>query len=221
MEPLSYIYHREISLKKEKISVIALIVVFVFDFFLFPAPMLAANEEASSTNPSEQKLFLTSADNADNLYFTNSADASDYVGPIITEEENKDKSSVVTNDQNTNTDKPAKKRGRLPVNTVRKAATSGYHEMSAYNSEVAQCDASPCTTATGFNVCKHGIEDTVAANFLSFGTKVRIPELFGDRIFVVRDRMNSRYTDRVDVWMKNKADAIQFGVRYAKIEIVN
>lgn len=95
-----------------------------------------------------------------------------------------------------------------------------YHSMTAYNSEVAQCDASPCITANGFNVCEHGIEDTVAANFLRFGTKVRIPELFGDRVFVVRDRMNQRYTSRVDVWMKNRSDAIQFGIRNAKIEVV-
>ena len=98
--------------------------------------------------------------------------------------------------------------------------SSGIHTMTAYNSEVAQTDDTPCITANGFDVCAHGIEDTVAANFLKFGTKVRIPDLFGDRIFVVRDRMNKRYPDRVDVWMLERSDAIQFGVRRTRIEVV-
>jgi 3D (Asp-Asp-Asp) domain-containing protein len=92
--------------------------------------------------------------------------------------------------------------------------------MTAYNSEVGQTDDSPCITANGFNVCKHGIEDTIAANFLKMGTKVRIPELFGDRIFVVRDRMNARHANRVDVWFKDRSAAIKFGIRVAKIEVL-
>jgi len=96
----------------------------------------------------------------------------------------------------------------------------GYHSMTAYNSEVGQTDNDPCTTANGYNLCKNNKEDSIAANFLKFGTKVRIPELFGDKVFIVRDRMNSRYQERVDVWFKNRQDAINFGVRKAKIEIV-
>lgn len=96
----------------------------------------------------------------------------------------------------------------------------GYHSMTAYTSEAAQTDSSPCTTANGFNVCNHGIEDTVAANFLPFGAKVKIPDLFGDRVFIVRDRMNSRYSERVDVWMKEKPDALKFGVRTARIVVL-
>lgn len=96
----------------------------------------------------------------------------------------------------------------------------GRHSMTAYTSEVAQTDASPCTTANGFNVCKHGVEDTIAANFLPFGSRVKIPELFGDRVFIVRDRMNRRYDSRVDVWMKDKSDAMQFGVRSARIVVL-
>ena len=93
--------------------------------------------------------------------------------------------------------------------------------ITAYNSEVAQCDDTPCITANGFDVCKHGIEDTVAMNGIKLGTKVRIPELFGEKVFVVRDRMNSRYgSNRADVWMIEKSDAKIFGVKYAKIEIL-
>lgn len=108
----------------------------------------------------------------------------------------------------------------LPIANDLKPSWDGYYTMTAYNSEVAQSDSSPCITANGFNVCKHGQEDTVAANFLKFGTKVKIPEIFGDRVFIVRDRMNSRYQKRVDVWMIKKQDAINFGVKIAKIVVL-
>lgn len=101
-----------------------------------------------------------------------------------------------------------------------KTTNHGYHQLTAYTSEVAQTDNSPCTTANGFNVCEHGVEDTIAANFLKFGTKVRIPELFGNRVFVVRDRMNKRHPDRLDVWFKNKNEAIKFGIKTARVEVV-
>jgi 3D (Asp-Asp-Asp) domain-containing protein len=101
-----------------------------------------------------------------------------------------------------------------------KEANHGFHSMTAYTSEAAQTDSSPCTTANGFNVCEHNTEDTVAANFLPMGAKVKIPDLFGDRVFIVRDRMNSRYSERVDVWMKDKSDAMQFGVRTARLVVL-
>lgn len=108
----------------------------------------------------------------------------------------------------------------LPKNrdyTVKSVST---HVITAYNSEPGQTDDSPCITANGFNVCAHGEEDTIAANFLKFGTKVRIPELFGDRVFIVRDRMNQKHPNRVDIWMKEKSAAIKFGVKTAKIEVL-
>lgn len=108
----------------------------------------------------------------------------------------------------------------LPKNSDAKVLSVSTHVITSYNSEVGQCDDTPCITANGFNVCEHGIEDTIAANFLKFGTKVRIPELFGDKIFIVRDRMNQRYSDRVDVWMVEKADSRNFGVKVARIEVL-
>lgn len=92
--------------------------------------------------------------------------------------------------------------------------------LTAYNSDKAQCDDSPCITASGFNVCQHGIEDTVAANFLPLGAKIKIPDLFGDRVFVVRDRMAKRHQNRVDIWMKDYGSAIKFGIKTATIEIL-
>jgi len=86
--------------------------------------------------------------------------------------------------------------------------------VTAYNSEVGQCDDTPCITANGFNVCEHGIEDVIATNILPFGTKVMFPDLYGDKIFTVQDRMNAKYSYRADIWMVHRADAIQFGAHY-------
>jgi 3D (Asp-Asp-Asp) domain-containing protein len=91
---------------------------------------------------------------------------------------------------------------------------------TAYSSSVDQCDATPCITADGYNVCKANEENVVAANFLPFGTKIRIPEIFGDRVFTVHDRMNKRFNSRVDVWMTERSKAIQYGKRTIKIEIL-
>ena len=98
---------------------------------------------------------------------------------------------------------------------------SRYLVVTAYNSELGQTDDSPCITANNFNVCDYGVEDTIAANFLPFGAKVKIPELFGERVFTVRDRMNRRFSNRVDVWMQEKPDAVNFGVKIAKIVVLN
>jgi 3D (Asp-Asp-Asp) domain-containing protein len=88
--------------------------------------------------------------------------------------------------------------------------------MTAYTSRPEETDDSPFITADGSHV-RDGI---VAANFLPFGTKVRIPKLFGDKVFEVHDRMNKRYPYKMDFWMEELNDARQFGVRRADIEIV-
>jgi len=110
--------------------------------------------------------------------------------------------------------------GKLPENDNVGIKWSEHFVVTAYNSEPGQTDDSPCITANNFNVCDNGIEDTIAANFLPFGSKVKIPELFGERVFVVRDRMNRRFSNRVDVWMIERPDAVKFGVKMAKIEVL-
>jgi 3D (Asp-Asp-Asp) domain-containing protein len=111
-------------------------------------------------------------------------------------------------------------KNNFPHNEDVKVLKTSFHTITAYNSEAAQCDDTPCITANGFDLCEHGVEDSIAANFLKFGTRIRMPELFGDRIFVVRDRMHERYHNRIDVWMLDKQDAKNFGVKVTKIEIL-
>lgn len=88
--------------------------------------------------------------------------------------------------------------------------------VTAYSSTVDQCGADPFTTASGTKV-RDGI---IAANFLPIGTKVRIPEKFGDKIFVVEDRMHAKYWYHADIWMPSREQAKEWGAKYLKIEIL-
>ncbi len=87
--------------------------------------------------------------------------------------------------------------------------------LTAYTSTPDQTDGDPCTTADGTNVCVSK-NPTVAANWLPFGTLIKIPALFGDKVFEVHDRMNPRFNgqNRMDIWMDtSKAEARKFGVK--------
>ncbi len=94
-----------------------------------------------------------------------------------------------------------------------------YVTATAYSSTVDQTDSTPCIAAKGFNLCEHNKEDVIATNYLPIGTKVRFPELYGDEIFSVQDRMNKRYYERVDFWMKTREKAKNFGLKTVKMEI--
>lgn len=88
---------------------------------------------------------------------------------------------------------------------------------SAYSSTVDQTDGDPFTAASGQKV--H--DGMIAMNGMPFGTKIRIPDHYGDKIFTVGDRMNKRWgTKKIDIWMPTRADAIQWGVRTVTIEIL-
>lgn len=90
--------------------------------------------------------------------------------------------------------------------------------VTGYSSSIDETDDEPYITASGVYV-KEGI---VATNFLPIGTKIKIPSLFGDKVFVVHDRMNKRYYYRVDVWFPTKEEAKNFGIHYnVKIEILD
>ncbi|MBX4189825.1 3D domain-containing protein [Candidatus Parcubacteria bacterium] len=90
-------------------------------------------------------------------------------------------------------------------------------QASAYSSTVDQTDDSPFITASGTYV-RDGV---VAANFLPIGTLIKIPDIYGNKIFVVEDRMNSRYWMNVDLWFPTREAAMTFGRKQIKIEIVS
>lgn len=94
-------------------------------------------------------------------------------------------------------------------------AYSGSVMATAYNSMEGQTDSSPWVTASGTR-CRSGV---IASNFLPFGTKVMI-EGFGNKIFVVEDRMHRRFNNRIDIWFRNYHDARDFGIRKIKYHVL-
>jgi len=104
--------------------------------------------------------------------------------------------------------------------TFKKDITSGIKSfivwVTAYASVPEQTDDTPLITASN-KLVRDGI---VAANFLPFGTKIKIPSLFGDRVFVVEDRMKKGKDDYIDVWMPDANIAKNFGVHRTKIVVL-
>ncbi len=106
---------------------------------------------------------------------------------------------------------------RLPEIQSRPAKRTIQVVVTAYSSTVDQTDGDPFTTASGSKV--H--DGTVAFNALPFGTKVRFPDRFGEKIFVVEDRLSSRAGPfHADIWMPTRSDALQWGKRTLTMEIL-
>ncbi|HBH46263.1 MAG: hypothetical protein A2445_04475 [Candidatus Jacksonbacteria bacterium RIFOXYC2_FULL_44_29] len=82
--------------------------------------------------------------------------------------------------------------------------------VTFYSSEPWQTDSTPFITANGTHV-RDGI---AATNFLPFHTQIVLPEIFGDKVFVIEDRMNRRYSNRVDIWVPTTEEAVRRGVVY-------
>ncbi|MDD5144657.1 MAG: 3D domain-containing protein [Candidatus Pacebacteria bacterium] len=89
--------------------------------------------------------------------------------------------------------------------------------ITAYSSSIWETDDSPLITAANTYV-RDGI---IAINSLPFGTKVRIPEIYGNKIFTVEDRMHIRKGKyHVDVWFPSYKEAKEFGAQRTYIEIL-
>jgi 3D (Asp-Asp-Asp) domain-containing protein len=89
--------------------------------------------------------------------------------------------------------------------------------VTAYSSTPWETDEDPHITASG-KIVRDGI---VANNFLPFGTKIKIPEIFGDKIFVVEDRMNpERSNYQFDIWFEDYFEALKFGAKKTYVEIL-
>lgn len=89
--------------------------------------------------------------------------------------------------------------------------------ISAYSSTPDQTDSTPFITAANTYV-RDGI---VAANFLPFGTAIKIPAVFGNKIFIVEDRMAKRFSQHVDIWFPDRQSALNFGRRTLTIEVLS
>ena len=88
---------------------------------------------------------------------------------------------------------------------------------TGYSSSPEETDESPLITASGIKV-QEGI---VANNLLPFGTEIRIPEIYGDKIFKVEDRMHWRKSYyQIDIWFSSKEEAQDFGAKKTYIEVL-
>ena len=89
--------------------------------------------------------------------------------------------------------------------------------VTGYSSTEDQTDSDPFVTAAG-TLVREGI---VANNFFSLGTKIKIPELFGDKIFVVEDRMSwGKGNYYIDIWFPDYWQALNFGAKRTYIEVL-
>lgn len=89
--------------------------------------------------------------------------------------------------------------------------------VTAYSSTEWQTDDTPFITANGSTV-REGI---VANNMLPFGTEIKIPELYGNKVFTVEDRMHSRKGYYwVDIWFPTLEEAKAFGIKEAYVEVL-
>ena len=92
----------------------------------------------------------------------------------------------------------------------------GYRVVTAYNPVPNQTDNTPCISASGINVCETS-KNIVATNEFAFGTMLKID----GKIWEVQDRMNIRYSYRIDLLMEDYREAKDWGKRTLKIELVN
>jgi len=217
MKLLQIIKEEIVPLSNKQHLVLLIIIACLFQFVLFYAPALADEAVKQANINTNSQIDATSS--PDDMVTTDSVVKSQMPGaPISTDLVSKDQ----TMDQEAAklTTPVASSTAPVASSTPQKVVKTSSRVITAYNSEAAQTDDDPCTTANGFNLCKHNQEDSIAANFLPFGTEVKIPDLFGDRVFVVRDRMNSRFGNRVDVWLKDHNEALKFGVKVATIQVL-
>ncbi|MEK7080645.1 MAG: hypothetical protein AAB925_02350 [Patescibacteria group bacterium] len=113
------------------------------------------------------------------------------------------------------------KNGKLTVCKLNKEAYEIVKKVkmiiTAYSSTPDQTDDTPFITASG----KHVADGIIANNLLPFGTKVRIPQLYGDKIFIVEDRMHTRKGKYMaDIWMPEYIQAKNFGAKITEIEVI-
>jgi 3D (Asp-Asp-Asp) domain-containing protein len=84
---------------------------------------------------------------------------------------------------------------------------------TGYSSTPEETDDTPFITASGIDVRVYE-HNVIAANFLKFGTRVKIPELFGNKEFYNGQPI-------IDVWFPHKRTALAFGKRTVTIVILS
>jgi len=105
----------------------------------------------------------------------------------------------------------------LPLAPEKKPRKTFHLTVTAYSSTPDQTSGDPFITASGERV-RDGI---IAYNHLPFGTKVRFPEIFPEKTFVVKDRLRQGAGIYLaDIWMPSREEALQWGAKTLKIEVL-
>jgi 3D (Asp-Asp-Asp) domain-containing protein len=103
-----------------------------------------------------------------------------------------------------------------PTEITEKPVETLSMRITAYASVPEETDDTPFITANG----THVHDGVVASNILPFGTKIQIPDLFGNKIFTVEDRMSKKIKNTIDIWMPTKLDAVDFGVTHTSVIVL-
>jgi len=104
-----------------------------------------------------------------------------------------------------------------PASTQAKVVRKINVVVTGYSSTYQETDETPDITANG----KFVEDGVVANNLLSFGTKIRIPEIYGDKTFVVEDRMHwKKGKYHIDIWFPSYQEALDFGAKRTYVEIL-
>lgn len=85
-------------------------------------------------------------------------------------------------------------------------------EVTAYTSSESETDDTPTITASQKEV-RDGI--VACPRRYEFGTRFTIE----GKTYICEDRMHKRYDNRFDIWMKDKEEAINWGVQTLQVTI--
>ncbi len=91
--------------------------------------------------------------------------------------------------------------------------------ITAYSPSINETDDTPCIGARNTNVCElHSQGEIIfASNAFPLGTTICVQ---GFGCGKVLDRMNKRYTDRIDVFMPTKSEAKEFGKKELEVVVL-
>lgn len=82
-------------------------------------------------------------------------------------------------------------------------------EVSAYTSDPAETDNSPCISASGKNICELDYPVAACPRKYPFGTQIELPN---KKTYTCEDRLHQRYDHRFDLYFKSKEKALKWGV---------
>lgn len=84
---------------------------------------------------------------------------------------------------------------------------------SSYTASFEECGKADAITASGLPAIE-GI--TVASDHLPFGCLVEID----GHTYMVQDRLGGGYTDKIDIYVEDKEQALQYGVQSKEVKIL-